>query len=155
MSAHNGHNGKTSPFVTVARDVSQVAHDFVELAELQAALARIELSGWWKQFILPTVLIVVGSVLGLICLPILLAAAAMQLSVAAEISLPLALLIVGAGTGAMGLVVILVAYTKFKNMRGPLQESRQELSRNLRWIKRTLKGSNPAKSATNPQPMDH
>src|SRR5690242_2926374 len=64
MTEHNGHNGKSSsPLVTAARDVRQVAHDVVELAELQAIMARVELQGWWKQFVVPIVLVMIAAVI--------------------------------------------------------------------------------------------
>jgi len=38
--------------------MSQLAHDVVELAELQSALVRLELEGWWKQLVMPAALLV-------------------------------------------------------------------------------------------------
>src|SRR5688572_6887891 len=141
MTQHNGHNGKTSPFVSVARDVSQVAHDVVELAELQAALARTELQGWWKQFIMPVVLLLIGAVVAASCILLLMASAALQLSEVAELSVPLSLLLVAVAGIVLTLALSGAAYLLIKKTRGPLQQSKQELTRNLRWIKTALKTS--------------
>lgn len=144
MTEHNGHNGKASPFVTVARDVGQVAHDVVELAELQAALARIEIQAWWKQFIAPIVLVLVASVIAASALLLLLGSAALQLSSMTELSVPLCLFIVACGAVVVALALAAVAYSRISKARGPLEQSKHEFARNLRWIKTALKSSTRA-----------
>ena len=143
MSHQNGHNGngKASPLVTVARDIRQVAHDVVELAELQAALARVELQDWWKQFITPIILAVAAGVVAASALLILLASAALFLAEAAELSVAMSLLIVAGSAIVLTLVLLGISYAMLKKSRGLLQLSKQELTRNLRWIKTALKSS--------------
>ena len=150
MTQHNGHNGKASPLATVARDVSQVAHDVVELAELQAAMARIELQGWWKQFILPVALSLVAALFAACCVLLLLVSAALQLAESAELSIPLSLLIVGVGTAILAGGLVAGAYAILKKVHGPLQQSKQEFTRNLRWIKTALKSSTRAAATSQP-----
>lgn len=147
MSEHNGHNGKASPFVTVARDVGQVAHDVVELAELQAALAKIELQGWWKQFIMPIALGVIASVIAASSLLFLLASAALQLEAMTELSIALCVFLVACGAAVIAGILVGVAYARIKKARGPLEQSKHEFSRNLRWIKTALKSSTRATMA--------
>ena len=97
MIQHNGNGrSKTSPLSTVVHDVRHVAHDVVELAELQANLAKAELQGWWKQFITPIALFLVAALVVSCCVLLLMSSAALKLAEAAEISVPLALLIVAA-----------------------------------------------------------
>jgi hypothetical protein len=151
MTQHNGH-GKGSPLAAVVRDVRHVAHDVVELAELQTSLAKTELQGWWKQFIVPVVLLATVGILVASCILILLASASLTLAESASISLPLALLLVALGSlvtaGAMGAV----AWGLIKKARAPLQESARELRQNVRWIKTVLR--NVAHPSTFRTPFD-
>jgi len=138
MTRNNG-NGKASPLAAVAKDFQHVAHDVVELAELQATLVKAELQGWWKQFIMPIVLFGLAAVLATCCLIILLHSAGLQLAESADISLALAMLIVGASGLLLAGILGGIGYGLVKKFRPPLPESKREFSRNLRWIKTVLK----------------
>jgi uncharacterized protein YacL len=137
-------NGKSSPLANVARDVSQVAHDVVELAELQVALLKTEVQGWWKQFIMPVVLATSASVILICCLLLLMASAALQLAESTDLSLALSVLLTACGGMIIALILAVVGYSIVKKARGPLEESKLELSRNLRWIKAALKSTGRA-----------
>lgn len=134
------HNGKTSsPPVAVARNMSQVAHDVVELAELQSALVKLELSGWWKQLVFPTVLLIIAGIVALSCLPILVLSLAYGLAALTSLELGWCLLIASASCLVIAAIIGLVGWMKLKAAQAPLTESRRELSQNLRWIKSVLK----------------
>jgi hypothetical protein len=107
------HNGKTtSPPVAVARDMSQVAHDVVELAELHAALVKIEVQQWGQKLFFPAALLIVAAILGCSCVPVLLLSGAYALAQATALSLAWSLLIVG-GAG-----VLLAGLTAWIGWRG-------------------------------------
>lgn len=144
------HNGKSSPLATVARDVGQVAHDVVELAELQTALVKTELQGWWKQFVLPGVLFVLATVIACCSLLILIVSAGLKLAEAASLSLPLALFLTACGAAVIALLIAVGGWILVKKAHGPLEASTRELSRNLRWIKSALKDAarSPATNRT-------
>ena len=134
------HNGKpTSPPIAVARNMSQLAHDVVELAELQSALIRLELQGWWKQLVLPTMLMVTGAVLALSCLPVLIVSAGIGLAFATDWSVALCLLLAAVGAVLIAALIGAIGWMRFKAAQAPLSESRRELGRNLRWLKTVLK----------------
>lgn len=138
MTRNNG-NGKGSPLADVAKDVRHVAHDVVELAELQASLAKTEFDGWWKQFLMPIVLAVVAAVLAFGCLIILLQSAGLQLAASTDLSLPLSMLIVGLSGIVLAGLLLGISWILVKNFRPPFPESKREFGRNLRWIKTVLK----------------
>lgn len=140
------HNGQTSPFSKVARDVRHVAHDVVELSELQAGLLKTELQGWWKQFILPVSLIAVASVIAACSVVVLLMSAGHGIAAWAEISLALGLLCAGGGAVLIAGVVGGIGWALLKSARSPCPESTREFSRNLRWIKTVLKDAGRAES---------
>jgi len=138
------HNGKPiAPPVAVARNLHLLAHDVVELVELQSAMAKLEMQDWWKRLITPGVLLVVSVIVALGCIPIFLFSAAHGLAEAASMSLWLALLIVAAVSALLAGVLALVGWKKLVACQAPLRQSKQELGRNLRWIKATLKHSAP------------
>lgn len=140
------HNGKASPFTKVARDVRHVAHDVVELSELQAALFKAELQGWWKQFIFPIVLFAVSAVIAASCVVVLLLSAGHAMAAWGEISLALGLLLAATGAIVLACVLGAVGWSMMKKARSPCPQSSREFSRNLRWIKTVLK------DATRPEP---
>ena len=132
-------NGKVSPLTRVARDVRHVAHDVVELTELQTTLFKTELGGFWKQLVMPVVLFGLLGILVVSCTVVLLLSGAYQLVESASLSLPLALLLTGLGGLLLAAVLGTVGWTLLKKSRAPCPESARELGRNLRWIKTVLK----------------
>lgn len=133
-------NGKpTAPPVAVARNMSQLAHDVVELAELQTAMIRLELHGWWKKLLLPSGLLVAAAAIALGCIPILILSAAYGLAQATSLSMALCLLIAAVGAAVIAAGIGWLGWIRLQVAQAPLSESRRELSRNLRWVKTVLK----------------
>ena len=138
MTHQNGNGKSTAPPLVFSRNMSQLAHDVVELAELQSALVRLEFQGWWKQLVVPCGLLIVSVVIALSCMPVLVLSAAYGLQQVTSLSLALCLLIAGGVGAAIAVVMALVGWSKLKAAQAPLSESRRELSRNIRWIKSVL-----------------
>lgn len=136
--------------MAMARSLNSLAHDVVELAELQTAMFRMEVGGWWGRLVLPGVLLISAIIFGLGCIPILLLSAAHGMTQAAGVPLPLSLLIVGGAVAAVAALMGWAGYRRLKACHSPFRESQRELSRNLRWIKSTLKHSAPPHQALRP-----
>lgn len=153
MTHRNGNGRSTAPPLVFSRNMSQLAHDVVELAELQSSLVRLELQGWWKQLIVPAVLLVVAIVIGLSCMPVLILSAAYGLQQATSLSLALCLLISGAVAAVLAAMIAWLGWAKLKAAQVPLSESRRELSRNIRWIKSVLQHkAGPSQALRTTQP---
>jgi hypothetical protein len=155
MTHQNGNGRSTAPPVVFSRNMSQLAHDVVELGELQASLVRLEIEGWWKQLIVPAVLLVVALVIGLSSMPVLILSGAYGLQQATSLSLAVCLLISGGGAVLLAAVIGAIGWAKLKSAQAPLSESRRELSRNVRWIKSVLQhkaGPSQALRTTQPKP---
>jgi len=132
-------NGKISPLTRVARDVRHVAHDVVELTELQTSLLKTELGRFWKQLVIPAVLFALAGIFLASCVVVLMLSGAYQLVESASLSLPAALLLTGLAGLLLASVLGSVGWSLIKKFRSPCPESARELGRNLRWIKTVLK----------------
>lgn len=133
------HNGKsTAPPVAVARSMQQLAHDVVELAELQTAMIQLELKGWWKQLVAPIAFFAIAFLLAVSSIPILILSGAYGLHVATDLGMGWSLLIAAGVSLLIGGIVGYLGLRALKAAHAPLEESRRELSQNVRWIKTVL-----------------
>jgi len=140
MSTGNGTTTNVRP-MTVARNARALAGDVLELVELQTDLLKVDAADWTKRLILPLVLIAAAVGLGIGCIPILLSSLAEALVAWLHINQALALLI----AGAVGLVLTAICgLTGWLRLRGSFMvfsRSREELQRNIRWLRRVLTSS--------------
>jgi len=133
-------NGKAKPAEpNVGASFSSLAHDAIELAELQAKLLKLDVQAAARNGGMSIALLVVGACLLLGCVPVALISLAEvfvaqwgwtragALGAAAAIGLALS-----AGTGA-------AAWYRVRTALVSLQRSRDELNRNIAWIKTNLK----------------
>ncbi len=135
-----------------AASLTGLAHDAIELAELQAKLLKLDAQAAARNGGMSAALIVVGACLLLGCVPVALMALgewfmaqfdwprAGAYAVAAAIGLALS-----AGAGV-------AAWYRVRSALASLQRSRDELNRNIAWIKSNLKrekssGAMPAGSS--------
>jgi hypothetical protein len=143
-----GGNAK-SPTRVVAQNMSELAHDVVTLIELQTQLVKEELSGWTRSMVTPLVLLVIGVVLGLSCLPIALLCLAHVLVEFAGLSQATSLLITVLIGYLVAVAVAALGVYRLRRSLHPLQRSREEFTRNISWIKRVLKHKqNPATTSS-------
>jgi hypothetical protein len=132
-------NGQPADEPNVAASFSGLAHDAIELAELQAQLLKLDVKAAARNGRTGLVLGTVGVCLLLGCVPVALLALAEvfvaqygwsragSLGVAAAIGL-----VLSAGAGA-------AAWYRLRRGLASLQRSRDELNRNIAWIKSNLK----------------
>jgi putative superfamily III holin-X len=123
----------------VATSFSELTHDAIELAELQAQLFALDVKETTQSTKTSLILTIVGSCLLLASLPVALIALAELLVEQLEWSR-------SAGYGVATLVGIVVsagilatAYARFRSGLGTLKRSREELRRNIDWIKSSLR----------------
>lgn len=137
-------NGKAKPAEpNVAASFSGLAHDAIELAELQARLLKLDVQSAARNGGMSIALAVIGICLLLGCVPVALVALgevfvaqwgwsrAAAFGTAAAIGLALS-----AGAAA-------AAWIRVRTALASLQRSRDELNRNIAWIKSNLRRDTP------------
>lgn len=133
-------NGKAKPAApNVAASFTVLAHDAIELAELQAKLLKLDAQAAARDSGMSIALLVVGACLLLGCVPVALVALGEWFVV--QFGWPRS----GAygAVAAIGLVLSVgasvAAWYRLRSAGAALQRSRDELNRNLAWIKSNLK----------------
>lgn len=119
--------------------IARLAHDLIELIELQFQLLAFDLREGKSRAILPLVLGGIGALLFLAALPVMLIGASWLMVSLTNLSVPAAFLIVGFAALAVSVILGLAAYYKLKQVARIFARSQRELKSNLNWIKRTLK----------------
>ena len=118
---------------------SSLAHDTIELAELQAQLLVLDVKTATLEARTSLVLLVVAACLLLGCIPVALFALA-ELSVAQfEWSRPAAFTVAAIVGLALSGAAVATAWSRLQIGLQSLKRSREELQRNLTWIKSNLK----------------
>jgi len=139
MSTGNG-TTNVKP-TTVARNARALAGDVLELVELQTDLLKVDARDWTTRLVLPIVLICLAIGVGVGCIPILLASLAQALVAWLNISQALALLIAGAVGLALTAIFGVVGWLRLRGSFSVFSRSREELQRNIRWLRRVLTSS--------------
>lgn len=122
----------------LARDVGSFASDVFALTELQWQLVIADAREFASRATVPTLLMIGGLALGLACTPIALVTAALGLVHFLEFSHFTAFLIVVAAGAICGLLMCIIGWKQLRQRAAVLQRSRDELMRNLLWIKRVI-----------------
>lgn len=137
----NGHTTDTAP--NVAAGVRSLAHDAIELAELQGQLLVLDAKIASRQAWIGLALVVVAACLLLGAMPVALYALA-ELFVA-QLEWPrAAALATSAAIGlALSAIAVAAAWRRLKVALASLRRSREELSRNVAWIKSNLRRDAP------------
>jgi len=133
----------------VATSFSELTHDAIELAELQAKLFALDVKETSQSTKTSLILAIVGSCLLLGTIPIALIALAEllieQLDWSHAVSYGVATLVgilVSAG-------ILATAFARFRSGLSSMKRSREELSRNIAWIKTSLRSRASASTAVN------
>lgn len=135
----NGRSRSNSPPRRVARNVSGLAHDMVNLAELQAQLFVLDAKQAGRRAILPMMLLMIGTVFALSAVPVAILGVAYVL-IEYTILLPWAALLVAAAGGAViGGVVALAGAKWFTGRMELMKRSKIEFQHNLKWVKSVLR----------------
>jgi len=123
----------------MARNVGEVAHDMITLAELQYSLLRLDAIEWLNRSKIAIILLVVGGIVALGTMPVLLATLAY--TIFDLTSLPLSASFgIAALTGllAAGLLGIL-GYRTLVRAPNVFSRSQNEWSNNLNWVKQSFR----------------
>jgi Putative Actinobacterial Holin-X, holin superfamily III len=144
MNLRNGSN--PAPPNGVAKDMGELTHDIVSLAELQFELFRNDCREGLKGLLIPVALLLVAGVVALGTVPIALLLMAELLSQVAGLSRASALSIAALSGLLMALALGVVGWSYIRGVGRVFERSREELSRNMTWIKRALKRPAPIES---------
>jgi len=131
-------NGKGSPEGQVVGGIAEFANDIATLAELQAKLALIDLKESVEHALFPFAMLVAGLFFILGALPVALFGVAELLAAALKISTGWALLLTGISVVLVAVLVVAVAAMRFAHSFSSFRRSREELSRNLAWIRTVI-----------------
>ena len=122
----------------VVGSIAEFGNDIATLAELQAKLAALDFKESAERATLPLVLLLAGLTVLVVSLPVGLAGVALLLSSALSIPLGWALLLVAALAMAGAAAVAVIAGLRFSRSFESFNRSREELVRNLSWIRTVL-----------------
>jgi len=132
-----GSNGNGSA-QTVVGSVAEFGNNIATLAELQAQLAAVDLKESYARATLPLMSFVVGVAVILGSIPILLLGAADLLARAMGITSGWAMILVAGVALVVSAVIAYLSLTEIGRSVEPLRRSREELVRNLAWIRTVL-----------------
>ena len=127
------------PAAAMTRSVGGFAHDITTLAELQVQLFRADLKEVFQQLTWPLVMMLAGVVLAFASLPVVLLGIAYTLIQRAGTEPDIALLVTAAGAVVIAATASLFGWFKLRRSFSSLERSRDELARNVSWIKSVLK----------------
>jgi len=127
-----------APEQQVVGGITGFGSDMATLAELQAELAVTDLKESLQKAALPLGLLA-GGVIGLIgAVPVALLGVAALLAEVLKIGSAWAMLLTGGVVLALALVVVIVSASKIGSSFSSFRRSREELTRNLAWIRTVL-----------------
>lgn len=118
-----------------------LAHDALELAELQAQLLKMDAKATSKRIQLTAVLVVVGLVVLLSSLPVALIAVAETIAAQSSLGIPAAYAVATVSALLLSAVLIGIGYWRLKSGITTFERSSQEFRKNMEWIKSSLKQS--------------
>ena len=137
VSSHYEH---ASPIRLFRDSFGRFACDLLELTELQAKLLRADARFAIQQSTGAIIVAVLGCCCLLGCLPVLVFGLAAALSSTSGFSSWLAQLLVGGCLASLSAVSIAVAMRRVAKARHHFSRSTSELSRNIEWTKRVIRG---------------
>jgi hypothetical protein len=149
MSRRNG-TASTSPN-GVAKGMGELTHDIVSLAELQFELFRSDCREGLRRMLAPLALLLVAGAVAVGAVPIALIAMAELLAQAAGLSRATAFAIAALGGFAAAVGMGVAGWFSLRRVGGVLGRSREEVARNMTWIKQALKRPVPVEAPPPPQ----
>jgi len=119
--------------------MAELAHDIASLAELQLELFRIDCREGRQQMLVPVALLLVAGIVAVGTVPIALMVMAELLVQAAGLSRAAAFAIAALGGFLVAAAMGVVGWSYLHGVSRVFQRSREELTRNMTWIKHALK----------------
>ena len=149
MNRRNG--STTSAANVVAKGMGELTHDIVSLAELQFELFRIDCREGLKRMLVPVALLLFAGIVAVGTVPVALMLIAEILTQDAGLSRAAAFSIAALSGFVVALGIGVVGWSYLRGVVRVFERSREELTRNMTWIKHALKRPAPIKSQ---QPQD-
>jgi formate hydrogenlyase subunit 3/multisubunit Na+/H+ antiporter MnhD subunit len=144
-------NGSAPPPNGVAKEMGELTHDIMSLAELQFDLLRIDCREGLKRMLIPVALLLFAGILALGTVPVTLIFLAEFLTQAAGLSRAAAFSIAAVSGIVVAAVLAALGWCYLRGASRVFERSRDELARNVTWIKHALKRPAPVESR---QPQD-
>ena len=148
MSRHNG----SVPPNGVAKSMGELMHDIASLTELQFELFRIDCREGLKRLLIPVTLLLLAGIVAVGTVPVALILIAEVLAQVAGLSRPAAFSIAALSGLIVAAVLGVAGWSYIGGVARVFRRSREELSRNMTWIKHALERPAPTESA---KPQDH
>ncbi len=131
--------------------MGELTHDIVSLAELQFELFRIDCREGLKRMLIPVALLLLAGIVAVGTVPVALILVAEFLVQAAGLSRAAAFSIAALGGFIVAAAMGVVGWSCLRGVVRVFERSREELTRNMTWIKHALKRPAPIESQ---QPQD-
>lgn len=144
MNMHN--ESDPAPPDGVAKDVAELTHDVVALAELQYELFRSDYRQGVQGLLISVALLLISGIVAAGTVPMLLLVMAEFLVQTAGLSRAAAYGIAALSGGLVAVALGVVGWSRIRGVGRVFERSRRELAHNLTWIKQTLKPSAPTES---------
>lgn len=136
----------------VAKCMAELTHDTMSLAELQFELFRTECREGIKRMLISMGLLVVAGIVAVGTVPIALMLVAEFLAQVAGLSRAAAFSIAAMSGFIVASALGVAGWSYLRGVARVFERSREELTRNMTWIKHALTRSAPMESQ---QPQDH
>ena len=127
----------------VAKDMGELTHDIVSLAELQFGLFRNDCREGLKGLLIPVAMLLAAGIVALTTMPIALLLIAELLAQVAGLSRAAALSIAVLSGFIAAAALGVVGWSHIRGVGRVFEHSREELARNMTWIKDALKRPAP------------
>jgi predicted nucleotidyltransferase len=149
MNRRNG--STTSAANVVAKGMGELTHDIVSLAELQFELFRIDCRDGIRRILIPAALLLFAGIVAVGTVPIAMILVAEFLVQVAGLSRAAAFSIAALSGFIAAVTIGVVGWSYLRGVVRVFERSREELTRNMTWIKHALKRPAPSESQ---QPQD-
>lgn len=136
----NGRTRARSPMSGLASGARNLAGDALELAELQARLAKTDASLVVRKSVWPLVFLVLAVCGAIASLPVLTLGLASLLESLTQLNVWQSQLLVGVAIAALSSVTIYLAVRAIKRALLQFQRSMDELAKNTAWAKAVVRG---------------
>ncbi|QDU95389.1 phage holin family protein [Lignipirellula cremea] len=132
--AGNGQN-----VASFTRGAGELAHDVIELGELQVNLLRADVSEALERSTLPAIVVAIGLVAAASCAPAIVLSVGFALAEFTPLSVAGGLAIASVSVFVLSMAAAGLAAWRMKSSFAVFHRSMDEFSRNVRWIKAVLR----------------
>ena len=141
MNQRNG--SSTAPPDGVAKDMGELTHDIVSLAELQFELFRNDCRKGLRGLLIPVALLLLAGIVAAGSVPVALIFIGEILAQTAGLSRAAAFSIAALGGFIAAAALGVAGWSHIRGIGRVFERSREELTRNMTWIKQVVKRPGP------------